>query len=564
MIDIKVYIRGEEVPLSPVISVFDMDTVEFRVIGHDSDYLSSKKVQIFLEDYEVPCTDLGDGLNFKSQTNHLFRESFGYSNVRIFIDDEILSELLFNISTSEKKFENIKSMMSYLLENNERILDLCFARTKYKSKNDGEFEASFDTIISLAENIINIFEEKSFYLRKELRNRLELIKENANENNFYNINPYDVISNLDQLYQGYSPNSLTLFGKIYSLDNIQRENYIDSYDLEENKILLGGLISIKENLLTISEAIDKKLYRPTYDKEYERIKPFYKLNKFDIDDLYVQLTTSGMQKRIDSILITTDELLYFFQRKINVNFEGFIPPNLTPFARKSSFYLAIYKYLDDWYSLGNPNIGIDHDLAKIRSTSKIYELFTLYKLIDTLHDDGWEVVNSVEHSFFKRFIPSQVNFCKEDSLLNVYYEKKILGFSENTQHDDLVALNKNNPRSQYNYYHPDFVLVKQRQDNISYFIFDSKYSSSNTLQRYKVLDNLYEKYFSNLAIYNQVDNILEKQAIKCVNAIHPFGDKALTKWPARLPKITPDISSIFLSKDENGLDKILNLINETV
>jgi len=564
MIDIKVYIRGEEVPLSPVISVFDMDTVEFRVIGHDSDYLSSKKVQIFLEDYEVPCTDLGDGLNFKSQTNHLFRESFGYSNVRIFIDDEILSELLFNISTSEKKFENIKSMMSYLLENNERILDLCFARTKYKSKNDGEFEASFDTIISLAENIINIFAEKSFYLRKELRNRLELIKENTNENNFYNINPYDVINNLDQLYQGYSPNSLTLFGKIYSLDNIQRENYIDSYDLEENKILLGGLISIKENLLTISEAIDKKLYRPTYDKEYERIKPFYKLNKFDIDDLYVQLTTSGMQKRIDSILITTDELLYFFQRKINVNFEGFIPPNLTPFARKSSFYLAIYKYLDDWYSLGNPNIGIDHDLAKIRSTSKIYELFTLYKLIDTLHDDGWEVVNSVEHSFFKRFIPSQVNFCKEDSLLNVYYEKKILGFSENTQHNDLVALNKNNPRSQYNYYHPDFVLVKQRQDNISYFIFDSKYSSSNTLQRYKVLDSLYEKYFSNLAVYNQVDNILEKQAIKCVNAIHPFGDKALTKWPARLPKITPDVSSILLSKDENGLDKILNLINETV
>lgn len=562
MIDVRVHLSGEEVLVTPVINVSDMDTVEFEVIGPNSEYFSSKKVKIFLEDYEVPCIALENGLIFKSETNHLFRESFGYSNVRIFIDDEILSELLFNVSTDEKKFKNIKSMMSYLLENNERILDLCFSRTKYKSKNDGDFEASFDTIISLAENIVNVFEKRSSYLHKELRNRLELIKENANEKNFYNINPYDVINNLDQLYQGYSPNSLTLFGKIYSLDNIQRENYIDSYNLEENKILLGGLVSIKENLLIISDAIDKKIYRPTYDKEYETIKPFYKLNNFNIDDLYAQLTTSGMQKRIDSVLNHTDGLLYFLQRKLKINFEGFIPPKLTPFARKSSFYLTVYSYLEDWYSLGNPNIGIDHDLAKIRSTSKIYELFTMYKLIDVLHNDGWKITSSVEHSFFKRFIPSQINFRKEDSLLNLYYEKKILGFNENTQHNDLVALNKNNPKSKYNYYNPDFVLVKQEQDDVSYYIFDSKYSSSNTLRNYKVLDSLYEKYFSNMATYDQFNNILEKHSIKCVNAIHPFGDNPLTKWSNQLPQITPDISSILLSQDVNNLSKILSLINK--
>lgn len=413
MIDIRVHLSGEEVLVTPVINVSDMDTVEFEVIGPNSEYFSSKKVKIFLEDYEVPCIALENGLIFKSEANHLFRESFGYSNVRIFIDDEILSELLFNVSTDEKKFKNIKSMMSYLLENNERILDLCFSRTKYKSKNDGDFEASFDTIISLAENIVSVFEKRSSYLHKELRNRLELIKENANEKNFYNINPYDVINNLDQLYQGYSPNSLTLFGKIYSLDNIQRENYIDSYNLEENKILLGGLVSIKENLLIISDAIDKKIYRPTYDKEYETIKPFYKLNNFNIDDLYAQLTTSGMQKRIDSVLNHTDGLLYFLQRKLKINFEGFIPPKLTPFARKSSFYLTVYRYLEDWYSLGNPNIGIDHDLAKIRSTSKIYELFTMYKLIDVLHNDGWKITSSVEHSFLNVLSHLKLIFVKK-------------------------------------------------------------------------------------------------------------------------------------------------------
>ena len=157
MIDIRVHLSGEEVLVTPVINVSDMDTVEFEVIGPNSEYFSSKKVKIFLEDYEVPCIALENGLIFKSETNHLFRESFGYSNVRIFIDNEIFSELLFNVSTSEKKFENIKSMMIYLLQNNERVLDLCFARTKYKSKNDGQFKASFDAVISLAEDIVIVY-----------------------------------------------------------------------------------------------------------------------------------------------------------------------------------------------------------------------------------------------------------------------------------------------------------------------------------------------------------------------------------------------------------------------
>ena len=89
-----------------------------------------------------------------------------------------------------------------------------------------------------------------------------------------------------------------------------------------------------------------------------------------------------------------------------------------------------------------------------------------------------------------------------------------------------------------------------------------KYSSSNTLRNYKVLDSLYEKYFSNMATYDQFNNILEKHSIKCVNAIHPFGDNPLTKWSNQLPQITPDISSILLSQDVNNLSKILSLINK--
>lgn len=562
--DIKVYIEENEISLSSIINVSDMDKVQFKIISIDNDYLFSKKIELFLEDYEIPYQISEDGTIATTQTNNLFRESFGHSNLRLFVDNDLTTELVFNVSTNEEKYTNIKEMMKFLLENNARILDLCFSRTKYKSQNNGEHEASFESVISLAELIVYGIDEKSSTLRKELRSRLKLIKEDPNEKNFYNISPYDIIENLDKIYQGYSPDSLKLFGKVYSLENIQRENHINSYDLEENRILVGGLVSIKESLLDIVCIIDRKPNQLTYDKEYKTIKPFRNFNSFMIEDLYAELTTDGMKKRISSILISVDNLLFFIQKKLKVSFNGYILPKLSHSTRNSSFYLSIYKRLDEWYSLGNPNIGIDQDLTKIRSTSKIYELFTLYKLIDALHNDGWKVVNSVEHTFFKNFIPSQVEFLKDGSALNVFYEKKISGFDKETKNNDLIALNKNTPQNEYNYYNPDFIIRKQSQENISYFILDSKYSNVYTLKKFGVLDKLYEKYFSNLATYNQVDNTLEKRSIKSVNAVHPFGDRSITKWPSKLPRIIPDVSTVLLSQNENELDRILSLINQAL
>lgn len=565
MIDIKVYINKQEVLSSSAINIADRDEAQIVLISTDSDYFYSRDVDIFLEDYKIPYTLSEDGLVIKSQANNLFRESFGYSNLRVYVDNELIKDLLFNVSTYEEKFKNIKDMMVYLLENNDRILDLCFSRTKYKAKNDGNAKASFDSVITAAENIVFSLSNRKHSLRGELRHRLELIKEDADGKNFFNVNPYDVIDNLDKLSQGYSPDSVTLLGKVYSMEGIQRENHINSYDLEENRVLLGGLVSIKEELLNIIRIIDRSSGKLTYDKEYKVIQPYVKLvGSFIIEDLYTQLTTTAMGKRIEIVLAYVNELMNFFQREIKVVFHGFIPPLLSPFARKSSFYIELYGYLNEWYALGSPDIGAGNDLTKIRSTAKIYELFTLYKLIDALHKDGWKVTSSIEHEFFKSFIPSQVGFSQDDSVLMVFYEKKIGGFGADTNHNDLVALNKNNSSSQYNYYNPDFVIMKNNQKGVSYYILDAKYSSSYTLKKYKVLDDLYEKYYSNLAVYNKLDRTLGKKEIKCVNAIYPFGDKSLTKWPSHLPKIIPDISSILLSQDINSLDKILSLINESV
>lgn len=564
MINIELYVENYKTPITPVINVSDTDLIEFKINNIDGGFFSSENIEVFLEDYALPLVVSEDGTKIKTQVNNLFRESFGYSTVRFFDGNEEFTSITFNVYTNHNKFEEIKEMMSYLLKYNNHILDVCLSRTKYKSNNDGVFEASFESIIVLAKKIIEIFLINEGILTGKLRRRLQLVKEEANNQNYYNINPYDIIDNIDKLQQGYSPNSINLFGKIYSLDSIERENYIDTYDLEENRIVLGGLISIRETLTDISNTINNRLNSLNYDREYDKIKPFPRHNIYCIEDMYAQITTDGMEKRIDNLVLDVDRLIFFFKKKLKVNFKGFITPKATPFARKSSFYLNVYKEMSEWYSLASPNIGVDQNLAKIRSTSKIYELFSLYKIIEALHTDGWKARGSENHSFFKDFIPTTISFYKEGFNLDVYYDRKVTGYSNETRHNELIALNKNNSRLRYNYYNPDFIITKYNEQNVSFFILDSKYSSSRTLQDHNVLDELYRKYFSNLAVFNAVDGILEKHPIKSVIAIHPFGKKTLEKWPNLPLKIIPEVSTVFLSKEKNDLNRVIDLINQTL
>lgn len=424
--------------------------------------------------------------------------------------------------------------------------------------HSGPSESNFETILSQAEKIINIFLTKKGNLSSTLKSHLITVKEDINEQNIDNINPLDIIENISDLFPSNDPNSIILKNRKYSLDKIKRENYLDSYNLIENQILLGGIISIKDKLESMLFLI--KNSELTFEKEYENLKSFQ--NSYSLDDLYLQLTTAGMEIRIQNVLTSISIILFEIQKKLRVAFNGYLHPIITPFVRNSSFYLSVFNCIHDWYNLGSPNLGVNQNLTKIRSISKIYELFCLYKIIENLIDYQWIVSKSIEHKFFKNFIPSHIEFQKDDLTLHLTYEKIITPFDSDTQHNDLVYL-KHHFRTEFQFYTPDFVLKKEdTMGNAEYYILDAKYSHINTLYKYDVMDELFRKYHTNIAVYDSARNVLSSHKILSVNALHPFGEKRLSKWQENdVVKILPNVSSIKVSSSENDLYEIISLID---
>lgn len=555
--ELRININDEEVSniSSSHINVMDFHEVQFFLkTEQDED------IEVYVEDYLLPLqNNISSISEYFSIKDKIFRESFGYSTVRIYISNELKQEIIFNVSTEKSKFEQIKDMVLYLLKNNNRVLDICLSRTKLELDNFQDNSPNIESVINLSEDILKIFLSKKGNYSTILKKRLESDKDFINDSNQFNLDPYEIFNNISDIFPSNDPNSINIKGKTYSLDNIRRDILRDSYDLEENQVLMGGIYSIKHTLLGIKSNVLSKyetLERLTYEKEYSNLQSFQK--SFTIDDLYLQVTTDGISKRLDNILNSVDAVLFELQKKLNISFKGYKYPKTTQFVKNSSFYRNIFSKLCDWYNLGDPDLGVNKNLIKLRSTSKIYEMFCLYKFIESIYKSGWLVIKSNQHSFFKNFIPEYIKFQKDDNILELFYEKTIHPLGVDSQNNDLVYLN-HKKTSDFRFYTPDFIFKKTNiNGEVKYFIFDSKYSSSLTLEKYKVLDELYRKYYTNLAVFNMREMKLDSNNILSVIAVHPFGKNTLSKWHT-VPnmRIFPIVETSKLDINTNNFEKYI-------
>lgn len=555
--ELLIKVNDEEISniSSSSVNIMDSDEVQFFITsGTEID------LEIYVEDYILPMQLINSEVyRYQSIKDKIFRESFGYSTVRIYLFNELKYEIVFNILTRQERFDQIKEMVIYLLKNNNRVLDICLSRTKLELDNFSNSSPNIESVINLSEEIVKIFLSKKGNYSTILKKRLEASKGFIDDTNQFNIDPYEIFNNISDIFPSDDPNSINILGKKYSLDNIKRDTLNETYNLEENHILIGGISSIKSTLLDIKSTLNSKYGKDvklTYEQEYSNLQSFQR--NFNIDDLYLQVSTNGVSKRIDSILNSIDAILFELQKKLNIEFIGYKYPKNTQFVKNSSFYRNIFHKLFEWYNLGDPDLGVDKNLIKLRSTSKIYELFCLYNFVESIHNDGWVVTKSKQHSFFKNFIPEYVQFQKGKNTLEIFYEKSINVLNEDSQHNDIVYLD-HKKRSGIKYYTPDFIFKKTNIDgDVKYFIFDAKYSSSLTLDKYKVLDELYRKYYTNLSVFDVNNMALSSNNILSVIAVHPFGNNILTKWIG-IPNILiyPIVETCKLNIHENNFKKFI-------
>ena len=107
-----------DVEKNPIFTVTELDDFKICISSN-----LGQNIEFFLEDYRVELTK--DSFYFSSNELKIFREAFGTSIGRLFIDGKIF-EVCFEVLAKKLTVEKIEKMLSFLYKNNQEILNICF------------------------------------------------------------------------------------------------------------------------------------------------------------------------------------------------------------------------------------------------------------------------------------------------------------------------------------------------------------------------------------------------------------------------------------------------------
>lgn len=509
--------------INGVAHAIDLDSINTHTIREDDDISflivvdhPDTRPEIYFEDAEPELTLSAEatGLVWRIPSIKYFSECFGQSYVRIYVESQTYS-IFFDVRARKVSALAAERMIRYLARQHESLIRACFSRSKIPFGSLGNGKSDPESIIGTAENYVNaILKHRSeFIATKRTRlipTRQPLWKASRNS---CDIDPVDILGNLDAISPTQLEGDLYLRGRHFSIGDVSVSTLVETPNVQENKILLGGMYSMRSMLLALVASLDSRGITTRVVDGYE-----------SFDRLLLVLTVGGMTKRCEELTERLEELIRLFEDKLGITYEGELRPVMTPYARTSKVYRTLYTILDSWYSLGLPSLGSTNFLLKLRSLSKIYELYCLFHLVNHMLNAGWDYVSLKTHPDHGDFIPQEIVMTKGEIRTTVTYEPIIHPLNAyRAQHWDLVDVAHTHPNRPFNYWNPDYVIRMESSSGLTkYIILDAKYSTEGIVQN-RHLPDLVEKYFFGLAGFDSIRGIYTNDVIGAIAVIYPIG-----------------------------------------
>lgn len=502
-------------------------------------------------DFEADATDPGW---WQTRAKTYFSESCGHGATEIIYrsdsncGDEV-EHIDFDVYANKTTAAQARRMILYLASRHENLIASCFSRTTHRSGALPEGKAHPEMLLSAAERFLVLVQERRIELVHQMRERLVPQRVPLWQSHpGAHLDPADVLANLDALVPCSGEGEVVLRGRPYVLSNIHVLELQPTRDVVENRIILGGLYSIQRRIMALLDELN--VYEDCFAQG--EIVGYESLQR-----LSLTLTAGAMIRRADAIVRQSANLIRLFEQQFGITFAGELAPVMTAYARTSRVYRDIYAQLSAWYALGAPALGSVHFLLKLRSLSKIFELYTLFHAIEELQRLGWVGETMQGHSEFGEQVPQSITFAQGEDRLTMMYEPKILPPSAPLRHMQLVDM-RHTGSGDRSLWTPDYVLRLAKPGFVRYLILDAKYSKRDTVENY-YLPSLYEKYYRDMAVYDVDAQVFTSTPILGVFAIYALASGTrghLEFWKGRglfapVPRL-PAIGGIGLTIDQDS------------
>ncbi len=295
-----------------------------------------------------------------------------------------------------------------------------------------------------------------------------------------------------------------------------------SDDVYENQVTVGFLKTVNNELKKLDKRINNllaSLHSDKFDTEYiDSMACIYESRK------------ETLKSYLDCVktLRSEFETMYFrYSRVLTVSpFDVVALPKYTRVFQSVRDYHLIYDQILEWFSYGNYSVEKYDLIFMPNTTDELYEYFCLVKIntclekyLDYKLDRGFPFkypesayyTNTPHNNTFKF-----INRHNPDETVTVYFQPTVLG--EGAGENDLLLfrntrysiaktdVDDEEQSSHGRFYNPDIVFKVTRNGTIKYFIIDAKFSTADTVAKYR-LPGLVFKYWFSLSPINTADTI---------------------------------------------------------
>lgn len=435
-------------------------------------------------------------------------ERFGRAAVRIVLASQQVV-ISFEVLAKRATIEQAHRMIRHLTDHSAKLIQACFDNNVQASPGFG-LRSDSQAILAAAEGYIRTLGDLRAELFANLRKRLVPVKKPYWQTDMvnYEIDPADVLANLDALIPTEGEGDVVIGGQHFDMTNLSVDTVEATADVAENQVLLGGLYAIRRKIATLKASL-KHAGTPTLqvDGEYGSFQ-----------QLQEAFGPGAAVLRCEAILSEAEGFIHVFESSFGITYAGERRPTMTPFSRSTRVYRMLFVKLGQWYGLGEPADGYSNLPARMRSLTKIYEIYSLFNLIESLLEQGWRVDTYVPHAVLGESVPSEIGMRMAGEHLVLRYDPVITTMSDETKHMDLVDVWHAADYTRA-FWTPDFVIQLTAAEHTRYLILDSKYS-----HRYKVREKhvpeTYRKYYAGTAVYDATTGMLTSAQIVGVFVVY--------------------------------------------
>ncbi|MGG6177795.1 hypothetical protein ACQV2C_03915 [Pantoea allii] len=451
--------------------------------------------------------------SIESHKSMYFYNFFGQSEVSLYFDNDFDSStnVTFDILARKDNANLANEMLTFLTENIEDAVAICFSRSKKGAGLSGDNGHNFNKIDAI-EKAICFFGDS---VNKFLRDRKSIIKnEMVLSENGQPTGPDSVhwaLTNLDKLTPANQDDvNLYFNNRGYHYNSLPKEISCNDYDIYENRVI-NYFFSVAENFLyRLKDQFDFVSSVDEHNIENsEYIRFDHTMSKFSKMALEVKV------REIETLIVKIANLRSLYLKIIPSKTNKVTLPRMTSFASRKHHYRDAFYLIDMCYKAEAPNFSKNNLLLGLKNLAIIYELSTLIML----HRSLTRVFNAEilsqkyrQHSAVnpfggtdverpEGFINNHFVFDSKEYVIELFYEAKIYPYNQNSRPGDLIDTSNKNSSSAYGKHHfcPDFVLKLSSKKWGKTFtaILDSKYKGINGVKDYDI-EPLTNKYLLNI------------------------------------------------------------------